>query len=113
MLMKTKRDFLHSISYLNCTNNHIGLDLLLIPAHARLPNYLNCYPLASLLSKNMLLNTVKKSMKGPVKHLFWPIKNSCEVINKLKSRGFRAARLSTYNFSTLYTALPHNLLRIN
>ena len=26
----------------NCTNNHIRLDLLLILAHARLPNYQNC-----------------------------------------------------------------------
>ena len=41
VLMKTKRDFLHCIGYLNCANNHISLDLLLIPAHARLPNYLN------------------------------------------------------------------------
>ena len=36
----------------------------------------------------MLLNIVKKSMKGPVKNLFWSIKNSCEVLNKLKSRGW-------------------------
>ena len=39
------------------------------------------------------------------------IKNSCEVINKLKSRGFRVASLSTYDFSTLYTTLPHNLIK--
>ena len=45
------------------------------------------------------------------KNLFWSIKNSCEVINKLKSRGFRAASLSTYYFSTLYTTLPHNLIK--
>ena len=45
------------------------------------------------------------------KNLFWSIKNSCEVINKFKSRGFRAASLSTYDFSTLYTTLPHNLIK--
>ena len=44
------------------------------------------------------------------KNLFWSIKNSCEATNKLKSRGFRAASLSTYDFSTLYTTLPHNLI---
>ena len=43
--------------------------------------------------------------------MFWSIKIFCEVINKLKSRGFRASRLSTYNFSTLYTTLPHNLIK--
>ena len=55
----------------------------------------------------MLLNIVTKSMKGPVKIFFWPIKNSCEVLNKLKSQGFRASSLFTYDFSTLYTTLPH------
>ena len=34
-----------------------------------------------------------------------------EFIDKLKSRGFRAASLSTYDFSTLYTTLPHNLIK--
>ena len=34
-------------------------------------------------------------------------KNSGEVLNKLKYRGFRATSLSTYDFSTLYTTLPH------
>ena len=43
--------------------------------------------------------------------MFWSIKNSGEVLNKLKSRGFRATSLSTYDFSTLYTSLPHNLIK--
>ena len=45
------------------------------------------------------------------KNLFWSIKNSGEILNKLKSRGFLASDLSTYNFSTLYTTLPHNLIK--
>ena len=40
------------------------------------------------------------------KNLFWSIKNSGEILNKLKSRGFLASGLSTYDFSTLYTTLP-------
>ena len=39
------------------------------------------------------------------------IKNSNEVLDKLKSRGFPASSLSTYDFSTLYTILPHNLIK--
>ena len=50
-------------------------------------------------------------MKGQVKNLFWSIKNSFEVLNILKSRGFRATSLSTYDFSKLYTTLPHNLIK--
>ena len=42
--------------------------------------------------------------------LVWVNKNSGEVLNKFKCRGFRATSLSTYDFSTLYTTLPHNLI---
>ena len=45
------------------------------------------------------------------KNLFWSVKNSGEILNKLKSRGFLASGLSTYDFSTLYTTLPHNLIK--
>ena len=45
------------------------------------------------------------------KNLFWSIKNSFEILNKLKSRGFLASGLSTYDFSTLYTTLPHILIK--
>ena len=45
------------------------------------------------------------------KKLFWSIKNSGEILHKLKFRGFLASGLSTYDFSTLYTTLPHNLIK--
>ena len=38
-------------------------------------------------------------------------KNSNKVLNKLKSRQFRALSLSAYDLSTLYTTLPHNLIK--
>ena len=50
-------------------------------------------------------------MKGQVKYLFWSVKNSDEVLNKLNSRVFRATSLSTYDFSTRCTTLPHNLIK--
>ena len=34
-----------------------------------------------------------------------------EVLNKLKSRGFLASSLSSYDCSTLYTTLPHNRIK--
>ena len=43
--------------------------------------------------------------------LFWSIKNSGEILNKLKSRKFLASCVSTYDFSTFYTTLPHNLIK--
>ena len=45
------------------------------------------------------------------KNLFWSIKNSGEVLSKLTLRDFRATSLSTYDFSNLYTTLPHNLIK--
>ena len=45
------------------------------------------------------------------KNLFWSIKNSDEILDKLKARDFNATNLSTYDFSTLYTTLPHNLIK--
>ena len=39
---------------------------------------------------------------------FWSIKNSGETLDKIKARDFYATSLSTYDFSTLYTTLPHN-----
>ena len=36
-----------------------------------------------------------------------------KILNKLKSKGFLASSLATYDFSTLYTTLPHNLIKEN
>ena len=70
--------------------------------------------IANLLSYYYQKHVIKygeKVYEMSGKNLFWSIKNSCEILNKLKSRGFHASNLSTYYFSTLYTALPHNLIK--
>ena len=61
--------------------------------------------------KNHVIRYCEKVYERSDKNLFWSIKNSGEVLNKLRSRGFRATSLSTYDFSTLYTTLPHNLIK--
>ena len=61
--------------------------------------------------KNHVIKYCEKVYERSGKNLFWSIKNSCEVLNKLKSRGFRASSLSAHDFSTLYTSLPHNLIK--
>ena len=43
--------------------------------------------------------------------MFWPIKNIGEVLSKLKDIGYQTTSLSTFDFSTLYTTLPHNLMK--
>ena len=61
--------------------------------------------------KNHVIRYCEKVYERSGKNLFWSIKNSDEVLNKLKSRGFCATSLSTYDFSTPYTTLPHNLIK--
>ena len=50
-------------------------------------------------------------MKGIIKIFLFNIKNSSEIPNKSKSKCFLASSLSTYDLSTLYTTLPHNLIK--
>ena len=42
---------------------------------------------------------------------FWSIKNSNDVPNKFKSKTFQSSKLSSYDFSTLYTTLSHHLIK--
>ena len=43
--------------------------------------------------------------------MFWSLKNSGEVLSKLKYIGYQVTSLSTYDISTLYTTLLHNLIK--
>ena len=45
------------------------------------------------------------------KNMFWPITKFGEVLSKLRDIGYQATSLSTYDFSTLYNTLPHNLIK--
>ena len=62
-------------------------------------------------NKNHVIEYCEKVYEKSGKNLFWSIKNSYEVVNKLKSRGFHVSRLSTYDFSTLYTTLSLYLIK--
>ena len=42
---------------------------------------------------------------------FCSIKNSSEVIEKLRLRNFRCSHVSSFDFSTVYTSLPHDLIK--
>ena len=41
----------------------------------------------------------------------WSIKNSSEVIEKLRLRNFQGSQESSFDFSTLYTSLLHDLIK--
>ena len=49
--------------------------------------------------------------KGTELTIFGQLKFLMDVLNKFKSKNFQASKLSTYDFSTLYTTLPHHLIK--
>ena len=61
--------------------------------------------------KKQVIKYCEKVYERSDKNLFWSIKNSGKILDKLKAREFNATSLSTYDFSTLYTTLPHNLIK--
>ena len=61
--------------------------------------------------KNHWIRYCGKTYERKGINYFWSIKNSTEILNKLKTKGFQALTISTYDFSTCYTTLPHNLIR--
>ena len=61
--------------------------------------------------KKHVIKCCEKVYERSGKNLFWSIKNSGEILDRLKARNFNATSLSTYDFSTLYTTLPHNLIK--
>ena len=38
------------------------------------------------------------------------IENSTKILNKLKAKGVQTSTISSYDFSTLYSTLPHDLI---
>ena len=107
---KTKTKFLRCIGYLNSKKNSINEGLLLILVLVRPQDFLNCLPHVLQLLKHVI-KFCEKVYERFGKNRFWSIKNSGEILDKLKARDFNAPSLSTYNFSTLYTTLPHNSIK--
>ena len=107
-LKKIKKKFLRCSGYLISIKNPIKQDLLLILVFVRLSKLLT---LCLTAVKKHVIKYCEKVYERSGKNLFWFIKNSGEILDKLKARDFNATNLSTYDFSTLYTTLPHNLFK--
>ena len=110
LLMRAVASFLRYTGYLNFINGPISR--FIANASACTTTELPILLTACLTAiKNRVIKYCTTVYERNAKNLFWSIKNSGEILNKLKSRGFLASGLSTYDFSTLYTTLPHNLIK--
>ena len=110
MLRNAKTDFLRCIGYLSFTKHRIKHDLLQTLSSCTTTELSKLLTSCLTAVKNHVIRYCEKVYERSGKNLFWSIKNSGEVL-KLKSRGFLATSLSTYDFFTLYTTLPHNLIK--
>ena len=108
MLRNAKSDFLRCIGYLSFTKARFIANSSSFTTTELSKLLTSCLTTV----KNHVIRYCEKVYERSGKNLFRSIKNSGEVLNKLKSRGFRATSLSTYDFSTLYTTLPHNLIKL-
>ena len=112
LLLKTKTSFQRYIGYLNFIKYLTKVARFIANSSSCTTTELSKL-LTSCLTviKKHVIKYCDKVFERSGRNLFWSIKNSNEVLNKLKSRQFRAFSLSTYDFSTLYTTLPHNLIK--
>ena len=112
LLMKTIASFLRYTGYLNFINGPISRVAFIANSGACTTTEFSILLTSCLTAiKNHVIKYCTTVYERNGKNLFWSIKNSGEILNKLKSRGFLASGLSTYDFSTLYTTLPHNLIK--
>jgi hypothetical protein len=51
--------------------------------------------------KTHVIRYSDKVYENTSKHLFWSIKNSGEILDRLKIKNYRASTVSTYELSTL------------
>ena len=63
------------------------------------------------LIKNGIIKYSEKVSENTGKNVFWSVKNSGEVLQRLSSTNVRVDSISSYDFSTLYTSLPHDLIK--
>ena len=61
--------------------------------------------------KNHWIKYCEKTYEKEGINYFWAIKNSTEILNKLKAKVFQASAINTHDFSTLYTTLQHDLIK--
>ena len=101
-------NYLHFIGYQNYTNVLINHVLYQIQVTALLPFFLSILHLLLQLSKIMLWSTVKLLFAIVMSIIFGPFKT---LPRSSKSCDFVTFRVSSFDFSTLYISLPHDLIK--
>ena len=99
---------LHFTGCLNYTNVLINHVLCQIKVTALLPFFLSILHLLLQLSKIMFWSTVKLLLAIVMSIIFGPLKL---FRGHRKVRNFQGSQVSSFDFSTLYTSLPRDLIK--
>ena len=103
---------LHFIGCQNYTNVLINRVLYQIQVTALLSTILSKHITSALTAvKDHVMKYSETAFSNSNVNYFWSIKNSSEVIEKLRLRNFQGSQVSSFDFSTLYTSLPHDLIK--
>ena len=106
-LKKIKTKFLRCSGYLNSIKKPYKASFIANSSSCTTTELSKLLTLCLTAAKKHVIKYCEKVYERSGKNLFWSIKNSGEILDKLKARDFNATSLSTYDFSTLYTTLPY------
>ena len=70
-----------------------------------------CITSALTTVKDHVMKYSETALSNSNINYFWSIKNSSDVIEKLRLCNFQGFRVSSFDFSTLYTPLLHDLIK--
>ena len=102
---------LHFIGCQNYTNVLINRVLYQIQVTALLTILSKHITSALTAVKDHVMKYSETAFSNSNVNYFWSIKNSSEVIEKLRLRNFQGSQVSSFDFSTLYTSLLHDLIK--
>ena len=100
---------LHFIGYQNYTN--VLINYVLYQTHCSTTILSKHITSALTAVKYHVIKYSETAFSNSNVNYFWSIKNSSEVIEKLRLRNFRGSQVSSFDFFTLYTSLPHDLIK--
>ena len=91
--------------------DRVKLDSLQTLALAQLQNFQNYFLFALTAIKAKFIKCFETVYQRSEKNMNFSIKNLVKYLVNLKIEVFQGSSFSTYDFSLLYTTLPHNLIK--
>ena len=102
-ITEAKKNFPHFIGYQNLHKRRYKARFIANTSSCTTASLSRVLTSCLTAIKNHWIKCCEKTYEREGINYFWSIKNSTEILNKLKTKGFQALTISTCDFSTLYT----------